>query len=65
MALLARPIGSPFAVAFDNIDECPSEDTLCLLARVQRVVPEERIWTAARHAIGAIDSAMVDCIRHT
>jgi hypothetical protein len=40
------PVCRPLAVAFDNIDELPSDDTVSLLTGVQFIVPHERIWTS-------------------
>ena len=41
-----RPVRRPLAVALDDIDKLPSDDTVSLLARMQLVIPHERIWTS-------------------
>ena len=40
------PVRRPLAVALDDIDKLPSDDTVSLLTGVQFVVPQERVWAS-------------------
>ena len=40
----ARPVSSPLAATLHNVDKLTSDDAVCLLTRVQLVVPHEAVW---------------------
>lgn len=56
----SRVISSPLAISVHHIDERSRKATVSLLARVQRIIPEVRVWVCSSNTISAICSAVID-----